>query len=74
MKRKFLMKGIYENLIFVNKILQNNTGITHKRKSCSQYGSFPLTATVVDFTFCSFNITYELNCVAGISVYHRYTS
>lgn len=42
---------------------------TYKRKSCSQYGSFPFTVTVVDFTFCSFNVTYVLNCVAGISIF-----
>lgn len=30
---------------------------THNRKSCSQHGSEPLTVTVVDLTFCNFNVT-----------------
>lgn len=34
---------------------------TYNKKSCSQHGVAPLTVTVVDFTFCSFKVTYVLN-------------
>lgn len=35
----------------------NRSAITYKRKSCSQHGLAPFTVTVVDLTFCSFNVT-----------------
>lgn len=50
-----------------NNNKKRTTRTTYNRKSCSQYGSFPLTVTVVDFTFCNFNVTYVLNCVFCIS-------
>ena len=31
---------------------------TYNMKSCSHDGVLPLTAIVVDFTFCSFKVTY----------------
>lgn len=51
--------------------LQSDCESTYKRKSCSQYGSFPLTVTVVDFTFCNFNVTYVLNCADETSFVER---
>lgn len=51
----------------INKITRLQTRKhTYKRKSCSQHGLAPFTVTVVDFTFCSFSVTYELNCSAEI--------
>lgn len=38
-----------------------NMHATYKRKSCSQHGVAPFTVTVVDLTFCNFNVTYVLN-------------
>ena len=37
-------------------------------KSCSHDGVLPLTAIVVDFTFCSFKVTYVWNLSAKENV------
>lgn len=62
-------KTVTKRFFFASAMNRIEIESTYKRKSCSQCGLFPLTVTVVDFTFCSFNTTYELNSVAGISKY-----
>lgn len=42
-------------------------GITYKRKSCSQNGSFPLTVFVINFTFWIFSVIHAVNCVAEVT-------
>lgn len=55
-----LIQSVAAILIFLFLLERN----TYNRKSCSQQGSGPLTAIVVDLTFWSLRVTYTLLCEA----------
>ncbi|GMT30617.1 hypothetical protein PFISCL1PPCAC_21914, partial [Pristionchus fissidentatus] len=43
------------------RIMPSSSRFVSNMNSCSQQGTFPFTAIVVLFTFCSLTVTYVLN-------------
>ncbi len=55
-----VVKKKAKNLLMFVCYIGKGKSSSYNRKSCSQWGWGPLTATVVDLTFCSLRVTYTV--------------